>query len=142
MQRMLSLIVFHTHWTRRNADSRIDSRWIFLLNPVTQEDLDFYVTQFETSGFRGGVNYYRNFERNWEITEHLAAAKIEVPALFIAGEKDMVNGGATAAMLKGAMDPVMTDLRGIVIVPEMGHWIQQEDPAATNEALLSFLEAL
>ena len=109
---------------------------------LTQEDLDFYVTQFETSGFRGGVNYYRNIERNWEITEHLAAAKIEVPALFIAGEKDMVIGGDTAAMLKGAMDPVMTDLRGIVIVPEMGHWIQQEDPVATNEALLSFLKAL
>lgn len=109
---------------------------------LSQEDLDFYVAQFEQSGFRGGVNYYRNFQRNWEITEHLAAAKIEVPALFIAGEKDVVIGGATAEMLKGVMEPVMTDLRGIVIVPEVGHWIQQEDPAATNEALLSFLEAL
>jgi len=109
---------------------------------LSQGDLDFYVAQFEQSGFRGGVNYYRNFQRNWEITEHLAAAKIEVPALFIAGEKDVVIGGATAEMLKGVMEPVMTDLRGIVIVPEVGHWIQQEDPAATNEALLSFLEAL
>jgi pimeloyl-ACP methyl ester carboxylesterase len=54
----------------------------------------------------------------------------------------VVIGGATAAMLKGVMDPVMTDLRGIVIVPEVGHWIQQEDPVATNEALLSFLKAL
>ena len=109
---------------------------------LTQEDLDFYVTQFEISGFRGGVNYYRNFQRNWEITEHLAAAKIEVPALFIAGEKDVVIGGATAAMLQGVMEPVMTDLRGVVLVPEVGHWIQQEDPAATNEALLSFLGSL
>ncbi len=65
-----------------------------------------------------------------------------MPALFIAGEKDVVIGGATAAMLKGVMEPVMTDLRGVVIVPEVGHWIQQEDPAATNEALLSFLGAL
>lgn len=109
---------------------------------LTQEDLDFYVTQFEQTGFRGGVNYYRNFQRNWEITEHLGATKIEVPSLFIAGEKDMVIGGATEAVLKGVMESEMTDLRGIVIVPEMGHWIQQEDPAATNEALLSFLGAL
>jgi pimeloyl-ACP methyl ester carboxylesterase len=109
---------------------------------LTAEDLDYYVAQFESSGFRGGVNYYRNIERNWEITEHLATAKIEVPTLFIAGEKDVVIRGATAAMLQGAMADTVADLRDVVLVPEMGHWIQQEDPAATNEALLGFLKSL
>ena len=109
---------------------------------LSKADLDYYVAQFERSGFRGGVNYYRNFQRNWEITEHLSSAKIEVPTLFIAGAKDVVIGGATAEMLQGAMAGTVADLRDVVIVPEMGHWIQQEDPAATNEAMLGFLQSL
>lgn len=106
------------------------------------EDLDYYVSQFEESGFRGGVNYYRNFHRNWEITEHLQDAKIEVPTLFVAGQKDMVIRGATADALKGMMGGAIPDLRDVVIVPEMGHWIQQEDPDVTNAAMLEFLKSL
>ena len=109
---------------------------------LTQADLDYYVAQFESSGFRGGVNYYRNIQRNWEITEHLADGKIEVPTLFIAGQKDVVIGGATAPMLTTMMEGVINDLRDVVLVPEIGHWVQQEDPAATNEALLGFLKSL
>ena len=109
---------------------------------LTQADLDYYVAQFESSGFRGGVNYYRNIQRNWEITEHLADGKIEVPTLFIAGQKDVVIGGATVPMLTTMMEGVINDLRDVVLVPEIGHWVQQEDPAATNEALLGFLKSL
>lgn len=109
---------------------------------LTQEELDYYVAQFEASGFRGGVNYYRNFGRNWEITEHLDGVKIEAPTLFVAGQKDMVISGATAPMLTAMMGQAMTDLREVVIVPEMGHWIQQEDPKATNAAVLAFLKGL
>lgn len=109
---------------------------------LTQDDLDYYVAQFEDSGFRGGVNYYRNFHRNWEITEDLAGVKIGVPTLFITGSKDMVIRGATAPMLKMMMSAGVEDLRDVVLVPEMGHWIQQEAPEATNEALLGFLKGL
>ena len=45
---------------------------------LNQNDLDYYVSQFESAGFRGGVNYYRNFHRNWEITAHLTGVKIEI----------------------------------------------------------------
>jgi pimeloyl-ACP methyl ester carboxylesterase len=109
---------------------------------LEQEELDYYVAAFEESGFRGGVNYYRNFQRNWDITEHLAGVKVEMPSLFIAGAKDMVIRGATAPMLTGLMSQSMSDLRDVVIVPEMGHWIQQEDPKATNDALIGFLQSL
>ena len=54
---------------------------------LTQEDLNYVVSEFEFSGFRGGVNYYRNFHRNWEITEDLSDSKVEVPTLFLAGEQ-------------------------------------------------------
>ncbi len=109
---------------------------------LTETDLNYYVSLFESSGFRGGVNYYRNIQRNWEITEHLTGAKIGVPALFIAGAKAVVIRGAAAPMLQGMMANAIQDLRDVVLVPEIGHWIQQEDPDATNAALLGFLESL
>lgn len=109
---------------------------------LTQEDLDYFVAQFERSGFRGGINYYRNFHRNWEITPQLANARIDVPVLFIAGEQDVVIGGAGQDQLTRGISRVATDLRGVLLAPGAGHWIQQERPAATNTALLEFLDSL
>lgn len=109
---------------------------------LTAEDLDYYVSQFERTGFRGGLNYYRNIERNWELTENLTGAQISVPTLFIAGEKDIVIGGATKEMLQGMMQPAVADLRGVILIPEIGHWVQQEAPQETNEAILEFLRRL
>jgi pimeloyl-ACP methyl ester carboxylesterase len=107
-----------------------------------QEDLDYVVGQFEKSGFRGGVNYYRNFHRNWEITEHLDGVKVQVPVLFIAGERDVVIAGATQEALSNSMGRVVDDLRGVVLIPEVGHWVQQEAPEQTNAAMLEFLQGL
>ena len=109
---------------------------------LSQVDLDYFVGQFEHSGFRGGVNYYRNFQRNWEITAHLTGAVIDVPTLFIAGERDGVIRGATAAMLEDRMAGAIRDLRDVVLLPGIGHWVQQEAPEATNAAILAFLEGL
>lgn len=109
---------------------------------LTQKDLDYFVAQFEAAGFRGGVNYYRNFHRNWEITPQLAGQKVTVPTLFIAGQNDVVIGGASQGRLQGAMNRVVEDLRGVVVLPEAGHWIQQELPEATNAAVLEFLDGL
>ena len=106
------------------------------------DDLDYFVTQFEHAGFRGGVNYYRNFHRNWEITEHLMSAKVAVPTLFIAGERDIVIAGATAEALTNSMNRVVDDLRAVVLLPEIGHWVQQEAPEETNAAMLEFLQSL
>jgi len=109
---------------------------------LTQADLDYFVAQFQAAGFRGGINYYRNFHRNWEITPQLANARITVPTLFIAGENDVVIAGAPQARLEGAMRRVVDDLRGVILLPRAGHWIQQELPEQTNAALLDFLNGL
>ncbi len=109
---------------------------------LTQEDLDYVVDQFEMAGFRGGVNYYRNFHRNWEITEHLQDVKVKVPTLFVAGERDSVIAGATQDALARSMSRVVEDLRGVILIPEIGHWVQQEAPSETNSAILNFLEGL
>ncbi|MBT8147995.1 MAG: alpha/beta hydrolase [Gammaproteobacteria bacterium] len=109
---------------------------------LTQEDLDYYISQFEHAGFRGGVNYYRNFHRNWEITPQLDGARIDIPVLFIAGEQDVVIAGASREQLTGGMNRVTNDLRDVVLLPEAGHWIQQELPEQTNRAILNFLKEL
>lgn len=109
---------------------------------LTQQDLDYIVGQFENAGFRGGVNYYRNLHRNWEITENLNTSNIDVPVLFIAGEMDVVIRGQTEAQLTGSMSGVAKDLRGVVLIPEIGHWVQQESPDETNVAMLDFLKSL
>ncbi|WP_208345873.1 alpha/beta hydrolase [Aetokthonos hydrillicola] len=57
---------------------------------MTQEDIDYYVEQYTHSGFRGSLNWYRNIDRNMEVTPQLSGKKISQPALYIAGEKDPV----------------------------------------------------
>lgn len=109
---------------------------------LSEGDLDYYVEQFTAAGFRGGINYYRNFHRNWEITPQLADAKVEQPALFIAGEKDMVIRGADKEQLRQLMSPAVSDLRTVKLLPEIGHWVQQENPQATNAAVVEFLKSL
>lgn len=109
---------------------------------LEQEDFDYVVAQFKEAGFRGGINYYRNFHRNWEITAHLQDAKIVVPTLFIAGSDDMVIAHSNEGQLNGAMSRVADDFRGVVLFPGIGHWVQQEAPELTNQAMLEFLQSL
>jgi pimeloyl-ACP methyl ester carboxylesterase len=105
---------------------------------LTQEDMDYYVTQYQHSGFRGPLNWYRNIDRNIELTPQLAGKKIEQPSFFIAGSKDIVLSFGGGGLLD-AMDPWVPNLRGKVLVEGAGHWVQAEKPGPTNEALLGFL---
>ena len=107
---------------------------------LKQKDLDYVVNQFEKAGFRGGVNYYRNIERNWEITEDLEDFAIKVPTLFLAGSQDMVIRGATKEMLQSSMEKSIPNLQEVILLPNIGHWVQQEAPEETNQALLNFLQ--
>lgn len=108
---------------------------------LTAEDLDYYVAQYQPDGFRGPLNWYRNIDRNIAITPQLAHAKIEQPAFFIAGSKDLVLSFAGGGLL-AAMDQWVPNLRGKVIIEGAGHWVQAEKPAPTNEALLGFLKTV
>jgi len=109
---------------------------------LTQEDLDYYVSEFTEAGFRGGINYYRNFHRNWEITPELSGVQITAPVVFLAGEKDVVIRGATAEQLKKRMAPLVPNLQDVTLIPNMGHWVQQEAPEEINTLLIDFLEGL
>ena len=106
---------------------------------MLQADLDYLVSQFEKAGFKGGVNYYRNLDANWEITKDIEDLKIKVPTLFISGKDDMVIRGASAEELKISMKDHVEKLVGVVLFSGIGHWVQQEEPDKTNQALLEFL---
>lgn len=106
------------------------------------DDLDYVISMFEKSGFRGGINYYRNFQRNWEITDNLDGVKVQMPTLFIAGARDVVIAGATQEQLTASMSRATEDLRGVVLIPGIGHWVQQEAPEETNQAILDFLKSV
>jgi pimeloyl-ACP methyl ester carboxylesterase len=102
---------------------------------LSQEELDFYVAEFARTGFTGGVNWYRNFDRNWELTEQTAGAKVEAPSLFIGGKQDPV----VLMTPPGVGDAFLSDHRGNVMVDDAGHWVQQEKPNEVNDALVTFL---
>jgi pimeloyl-ACP methyl ester carboxylesterase len=108
---------------------------------LSEEDLAYYVGEFTRVGFRGGLNYYRNFDRNHELMAQVDPV-IKVPALFIVGEKDLVITGMDREQLEQRMRPVAPYLRHIEWLEGAGHWIQQERPQECTQALLTFLEDL
>ena len=105
---------------------------------LTEADIDYYTAEFERTGFRGGLNRYRNMDRDWEQSAHLAGATVQQPALFVAGERD----GVLRFTGTDAMKASVPNLRNVVILPGCGHWTQQERPADVNSALIEFLKAL
>ena len=105
---------------------------------LSEQELQVYVDAFERTGFTGGLNWYRNIDRNWELTATIAQRRVEQPALFITGELDPVRSFMPAEAMRGWV----TDLREETVVPGAGHWVQQQEPEAVNAALLGFLRGL
>src|SRR5437588_438325 len=105
---------------------------------MSEDELAVYVRAFERTGFTGGLNWYRNIDRNWELTEPVAARHVVQPALFLTGELDPVRRFMPAAAMQGWVE----DLRADIVVPGAGHWVQQQAPDAVNAALLAFLASL
>jgi pimeloyl-ACP methyl ester carboxylesterase len=105
---------------------------------LSQAELDHYVEVFTRTGFTGGINWYRNMDRNWETTPQLDGVHVTVPSTFITGSLDPVNVMSPAAI----MDGHALDHRGNTIVAGAGHWVQQEAPDEVNAALLTFLRSL
>ena len=109
---------------------------------LTAEDLETMATSFRRTGFRGGLNYYRNLDRNWALLAPWQGAQVIPPVLFIAGTRDVVINSPIASGWREAMTAHVPNLRDAVLIEGGGHWIQQERPAEVNAALLRFLSEL
>jgi pimeloyl-ACP methyl ester carboxylesterase len=109
---------------------------------LSDADVDFYAQQFQHSGFRGGLNWYRNIDRNWELMAPYAGAAVTVPALYIAGDFDLVVSFPRMKEVIADLARYIPQLRGTIMLPGCGHWTQQERPDEVNKAIIDFLHGL
>lgn len=121
--------VWGADWAAREGEDVRRPRW------MTEADLDVYAEAFERTGFAGGLSYYRNLDRNAELTRDWTDRKVTQPAFFLTGSRDPV----ALFMPAQGMDGWVTDLRASVVLDGAGHWVQQERPDEVNAALLSWL---
>jgi len=105
---------------------------------LSEDELAHYTAEFSRTGFTGGINWYRNFDRNWETTAQLEGAKVSVPSAFITGADDPVGVMSPTSVMDGWLE----DHRGTTTIEGAGHWVQQEKPDEVNAALLAFLSTL
>jgi pimeloyl-ACP methyl ester carboxylesterase len=109
---------------------------------ITETDIDFYEGEFKKSGFRGGLNWYRNIDRNWELLAPWSGAKVTVPALYMAGDRDLVVRFRGMDQLIPNLANFVPHLKGTIMLPGCGHWTQQERSEEVNAALIKFLNEL
>jgi pimeloyl-ACP methyl ester carboxylesterase len=102
---------------------------------IGADEFEYYVTEFSRTGFTGALNWYRNYDRNWESTPQLAEAKITVPALFASGTADPVGPTMNPARAREVAAGPYTEKW----IDGAGHWVQQERPDEVNRILLAFL---
>ncbi|MFG2882556.1 alpha/beta fold hydrolase [Streptomyces sp. NPDC048297] len=124
--------IYSAEWADRDEAETPAPPWL------DEDELAYYVKTFEETGFTGGLNYYRNMDRNWALTPELADRPIAQPSLFLTGSRDPV----AMFLPTDQLGDVLTDLREHVVVDGAGHWIQQERPEEVNAALLRFLGSL
>ena len=105
-------------------------------------DLDYYAGEFARAGFRGGLNWYRNLRRNWELSGPWRGQPIRQPSQFIAGSRDGVLRFPAAKSQLDAYPTTLPGLRGSHILEGAGHWVQQERAADVNRLLIEFLKGL
>lgn len=109
---------------------------------LTAADLDYYAAEFARTGFGGGLNWYRAQDLSWELTAAWHGARVQPPALYIAGERDLVVHLPGVRALIASLRALVPNLTGALLLPGCGHWTQQERPAEVNAALLAFLAGL
>jgi pimeloyl-ACP methyl ester carboxylesterase len=118
----------------RTTRPEILPRWL------SEADIEFYASEFSRVGFRGGLSWYRNIDRNWELLAPFAGARVSVPALYVAGDRDLVVTFPGMDQLIPNLSKFVPNLRKTVMLPGCGHWTQQERPEEVNAAMVDFLE--
>ena len=109
---------------------------------LTEADIDFYTGEFARTGFRGGLNWYRNIDRSWELLAPFAGSVVTVPALYVAGDRDAVVAFPGMDKVIGGLKTFVPGLQRTLMLPGCGHWTQQERAGEVNAAMVSFLTSL
>lgn len=108
---------------------------------LSEEEIDFYATKYQQTGFTGPLNYYRAIDRNWEVTAAWTGAKIQVPVKFIVGDLDITYNapGAKDYLHKGTFKKQVPLLEEVVVLQGVGHFIHQEKPKEINDHIYNFI---
>ena len=117
-------------------------------NWISEDEMNYFVKEFNNSGLRGPLNRYRNYDLDFKEMEHLKGRKISQPSAFLAGKLDPVNffvlpqGYKDSNDLRVNIEPQYENLVDVALIDGAGHWVQEEKPHEVNKFLLSFLSKL
>uniref|UniRef100_A0A0D9WEJ6 soluble epoxide hydrolase n=1 Tax=Leersia perrieri TaxID=77586 RepID=A0A0D9WEJ6_9ORYZ len=108
---------------------------------ITEEDIKYYASKFDNTGFTGGLNYYRALNKTWELTAPWTGAQIKVPAKFIVGDADLTyhTPGIQDFIHKGGFKKYVPLLDDVVVMKGVGHFINEEKPKEVSEHIISFI---
>ena len=109
---------------------------------IDTQDLADTVTEFQRTGFRGGLNWYRAIRLNWELMAPWRGATIRQPSLFIGGTRDDVLAWPASRASLDTLGRSLPGLRGCHLLEGAGHWVQRERAAEVNALMLGFLATL
>ncbi|TVU18532.1 hypothetical protein EJB05_34637, partial [Eragrostis curvula] len=109
---------------------------------VTEEDIKYYAGQFDKTGFTGALNYYRALNKTWELTSPWTAAEIKVPVKFIVGDLDLTyhSPGIQDFIHKGGFKKFVPLLDDVVVMKDVGHFINEEKPDDVSDHIVSFIK--
>jgi pimeloyl-ACP methyl ester carboxylesterase len=106
---------------------------------LTEDDVKVYVADLTRSGFHGGLSWYRNYHTQPAILGPFVGTTITAPSMYISGDNDLIAANPPALE---KFPTSLPGLRGVHVLPDAGHWIQQERPEQVTDALVAFLLSL
>ncbi|GBQ91965.1 hypothetical protein AA23498_1329 [Acetobacter nitrogenifigens DSM 23921 = NBRC 105050] len=109
---------------------------------MSSQEFEHIVTAFKASGFTGGLNYYRNLDRNWELQQANAGQLVTVPALFMIGERDPGLDIPSMNQIIASMPSLVPNLQGAHVLSGAGHWLQQGRSDEVTKLIFDFMAQL
>jgi pimeloyl-ACP methyl ester carboxylesterase len=107
---------------------------------ITESDIDVYVAEFTRSGLRGPLGWYRNIDHSWELLAPFAGAQVNIPALYMAGDRDFV--AEVYSEFIATQSAMVPKLRPPIMLAGCGHWTEQERAREVSAAMIDFLRSL
>ncbi|XP_071725304.1 epoxide hydrolase 1-like [Rutidosis leptorrhynchoides] len=107
---------------------------------LSQDDINFYTAKYEKTGFRGGINYYRNLDINWELSDPWTGRHIKVPVKFIVGDLDLTynSPGTKEYIHNGGFKKFVPFLQEVVVMEGVGHFVNEEKSDEVNKHIHDF----
>nr|AVA18035.1 epoxide hydrolase [Euphorbia corallioides] len=109
---------------------------------LTEKDVDYYAHKFDQTGFTGGINYYRNLDRTWELTAAWSGAQVKVPTKFIVGDLDLTYNipGMKEYIHDGGFKSDVPLLEEVIVLKNVAHFLNQEKPDEITNHIYDFIK--